>query len=131
MKQILVLTALIGLFSCSGSDNVEVGQKTEMVIDNVVFDAGEVFLGEMITAKFTVTNEGNYPLVIAQVNASCSCTVADKPEDPILPGESAEIIAHVNTDKTGAGILNKSVRITANTSPSITQVKILANVTRR
>jgi hypothetical protein len=131
MKKILFLSIIVLLSSCSGNDDVEVGQKTEMTIDNVVFDAGEVFLGEMITAKFMVTNSGSYPLVIAQVNASCSCTVAEKPDEPILPGQSKEIIAHVNTDKTGPGILNKSVRITANTSPAITQVKIMANVTRK
>lgn len=131
MRIFFIALLSIGLFSCGGSDQVEVGNKTSMEIDNPVFDAGEVLKGEMITAKFVIKNTGDFPLYIAQINASCSCTVADKPEGPIAPGESEEIIAHVNTDKTGTGILNKTLRITANTSPSMTQVRITGNVLQK
>lgn len=129
MKKLFILFALTaGLFACTGSNDVEVGNKTTMEVD-LVYDAGKVLKGEMITAKFNVRNTGNYPLVIADVKGSCSCTVAEFPEDPILPGESGEIMAHVNTDQTGAGVLNKAVRIVANTEPlSVTQLIIKANV---
>lgn len=126
-KVIFLLFVAVTLVSCSGSDVVEVGNKTTIEID-LIYDAGKVLKGEMITAKFKIENTGKYPLVIAEVKGSCSCTVAEYPEEPLLPGESAEIMAHVNTDQTGAGILNKSVRIVANTEPSITQVLIKANV---
>ena len=82
-------------------------------------------------AKFKIKNTGDYPLVIAEVKGSCSCTVAEYPEEPLAPGEKATILAHVNTDKTGAGILNKSVSIVSNTEPSITRVVIKANVTTK
>lgn len=132
MLRLFMLSALTFLFfSCGGSDTVEVGNKTTMKLDTIVFDAGEVMKGEMITAVFNVTNTGSHPLYIAQVNASCSCTVADRPEGPIPPGETREIIAHVNTDRTGTGILNKTLRITANTTPSITQVRITGNVIQK
>ena len=96
-----------------------------------VFDAGDVLKGEVITAKFIITNTGEYPLVIGEVKGSCSCTVAEYPENPVLPGESGKVLAYVNTEKVGAGVLNKSVRIVANTTPSITQVVVKANVIRR
>lgn len=128
MKKILFfLPAFVLLTACGGSETVEVGNKTTMVVDPV-FDGGEVVKGEIISATFVVKNTGKYPLVIAEVKGSCSCTVADKPEDPILPGEEGVIKADVNTDKTSTGVISKSVRIVANTEPSVTEVAIKAKV---
>ncbi len=128
MKVYFFIAAAIVLFgSCSGKKDVYVGNKTTMEVP-LEFDAGDVMKGEVITAKFEVTNTGEYPLVIGEVQGSCSCTVAEYPEEPILPGESGSVLAHVNTDKTGGGALNKSVRIVANTKPSVTQVIVKANV---
>jgi hypothetical protein len=128
MKKILFISSVLFLFSaCSGSDKVEVGNKTTMLV-NPVFDAGTVVKGELITAKFVVENTGKYPLVIAEVKGSCTCTVAEKPEDPILPGKSGIIKAVVDTDRTSTGMISKSVRIVANTEPSVTEVAIKATV---
>jgi hypothetical protein len=113
--------------SCTGSDKVAVGQKTTMVV-NPVFDAGWVVKGEIIKAKFIVKNTGDYPLVIAEAKPSCSCTIASKPEDPILPGKTGVISAHVDTDKTTLSIISKTVRIVANTEPGTTEVLIKARV---
>jgi hypothetical protein len=118
---------LLFLSSCSGNDKVAVGQKTTMVV-NPVFDAGWVVKGEIIKAKFIVKNTGDYPLVIAEAKPSCSCTIASKPEDPILPGKTGVISAHVDTDKTTLSIISKTVRIVANTEPGTTEVLIKARV---
>jgi hypothetical protein len=118
---------LLLLTSCSGSDKVAVGQKTTMVM-NPVCDAGWVVKGEIIKAKFIVKNTGNYPLVIAEAKPSCSCTIASKPEDPIMPGKTGVISAHVDTDKTTLSIISKTVRIVANTEPGTTEVLIKARV---
>ncbi len=122
---LLALSAVI--ISCKGNTEVEVGKKTTMSI-NEVFDAGKVIKGEKINAEFTVKNTGDYPLVISGVVPSCGCTVADKPEDPILPGEKAIITAYVNTDQTSAGAISKTITITANTEPSSKPVKVTAMV---
>ena len=128
MKRILfILPLTFFMFSCGGSDVVEIGQKTSMVVEPV-FDAGEVVKGEIISAKFIVKNTGKYPLVIADVKGSCSCTVAEKPEDPIQPGGEGVITAEVDTDRTSSGVISKSVRIVANTEPSVTEVAIKARV---
>ena len=128
MKKVLFISSIIFLFSaCSGSETVEIGNKTTMVV-NPVYDGGTVIKGELITAKFVVENTGKYPLVIAEVKGSCTCTVAEKPEDPILPGNSGVIKAVVDTDRTSTGMISKSVRIVANTEPSVTEVAIKATV---
>lgn len=131
MKKIISFSLLVTLLaSCGGGTDVSIGDKTTMEI-NDVFDAGDVVKGEMVTAEFTIKNTGDYPLVLGEVKGSCSCTVAEYPENPLAPGESAIISAHVDTDKVQAGLLNKSVRIVANTTPSVKEVVIKANVIRK
>ena len=129
MKLIVFLGVcfLLGATSCSENMDYSPGTRTTMEVAPE-FDAGEVVKGEFITAKFKVTNTGDYPLVIADVKAGCTCTVAQKPEEPIAPGESADIIAQVDTDKTGVGAVIKSLNIVANADPSVTVVKIKATV---
>ncbi|MBM3451700.1 MAG: DUF1573 domain-containing protein [Bacteroidetes bacterium] len=129
MKSLLFFSImyLMLLVGCQSDNKVEIGKKTEMKIDPL-FDAGTVNKGEKIKAVFKVKNTGKSPLVISEVKGSCSCTVADFPKKPILSGESGEIKAEVNTDKTGEGKMSKSVRIVANTNPGLTVVYIKANV---
>ncbi len=128
MKQFLYLSIFASvLFSCNSNESVEVGNKTTMEIEPE-FNAGDVQKGEIIHATFHVKNTGNYPLVIASVQGSCSCTVASKPDEPIQPGEETIIKAEVNTDKTPSGEISKPVTLVANTEKSIVQVLIKANV---
>ncbi|NRA12401.1 MAG: DUF1573 domain-containing protein [Crocinitomicaceae bacterium] len=126
MMKLLTLSLLLTMFvSCeTAEEDVQVGNKTTMKIDRL-YDAGEVMKGEVVTAKFKVTNTGKYPLILASVEPSCSCTVSSYPEK-IAPGESNIITATVKTDRLGSGILSKHVNVTANTSPSVTQLKIKA-----
>lgn len=70
-------------------------------------------------------------MVIGDVVPACSCTISDAPEEPIQPGGTGEVVAYVNTDKVPAGVLHKSVRIVANTDPSVTEVIVKANVIRK
>lgn len=128
MKKIIYTSILsLVLLGCSSNETAEVGNKTTMVV-NKTFDAGTVVRGEIIKAKFTVKNTGDFPLVIADVKGSCSCTVASKPDKPIQPGDEAVIKAEVDTERTSAGSISKSVRIVANTEPSVTEVGIKATV---
>ena len=122
------LFSIVVFFSCkSDTKKLEIGQKTFIKVKEV-FDAGDVIKGELIHAKFKITNTGKYPLVISEVKGSCSCTIASKPTEPIQPGKSKIISATVKTEKKKAGKLTQAVRIVANTEPSITVVRIKANV---
>ena len=127
MKYVFSLLLIFVLFSCSTDSTLDIGDRTTMEIDPV-YDAGDVVKGEVITAKFNLKNTGDKPLILAEVKGSCTCTVADYPDKPIQPGASAEIMAHVDTDRTSMGSIKKSIRIVANTDPSITQVVVKANV---
>jgi hypothetical protein len=127
MKYIVLFLFPLFLASCGGSDKVEVGQKTTMEIDTL-FDAGTVVKGEIINAKFKVKNTGDYPLVFGEVRGSCTCTVAEKPEEPILPGKSGVIVAQINTNEVHSKLVNKSVTVMANTEPHLTVVMIKGKI---
>lgn len=128
MKKTIFYISIVALLQgCVGNKNVEVGNKTSMFV-NSVYDAGTVMKGELISVIFKVKNTGSYPLVIADVKPSCSCTVVNKPDSPIQPGQEGNIKAEVNTSNTSSGMVTKSVRIVANTEPSVTEVVIKAKV---
>ncbi|MFN4952369.1 MAG: DUF1573 domain-containing protein [Flavobacteriales bacterium] len=128
MKNIIALLAISLLFACSSEgDAVEIGEKTTLEV-NDVYDAGTVVKGEVIRAVFTVKNTGDHPLVFGEVRPSCSCTVADKPSEPIPPGASTKIIAKVNTANVSSKEVTKSVTIMTNTTPSTKVLIIKAKI---
>lgn len=130
MKGLILSSVLLGvlvLTACSGQSEATVGQYTAVEYE-AVYEAGTVAKGEIVRAKIALKNVGDYPLVIANVKPACSCTVPSYDTDPVAPGETAYINAEVDTDKTGKGIINKPITITANTRPSTTKVTIKATV---
>ena len=123
-----LLVVSLFMFGCSSSPSeAEIGQYTSIEVEST-YDAGTVAKGEVVDAAIKIKNTGDYPLVIASVKEACSCTISSYPEEPIAPGESGTINASVDTDKTGKGIINKPITISANTRPSTTTVMITAKV---
>ena len=130
MKKILFyLVSSISIILCACTENkpLEVGQKTTMEIDSV-FNAGTVVKGEIIHATFKVRNTGDYPLVFGEVRASCGCTVPNKPQKPIQPGETSQITAEVNTANLTSKQIIKSVTTMSNTEPNIHLLEIKAKI---
>ena len=127
MKKLVLFIGIGLLFACGEQEELQVGQKTTMKVQTV-FNAGTVVKGEVINAKFKVTNTGEYPLVIGSVTPSCSCTVAEEPKEPIQPGESGEIIAQVKTDNLHSKKVQKMITVMANTDPSVTVLEIKGSI---
>lgn len=86
-------------------------------VDSTYKDLGDVKEGEVVEIPFIVKNTGDKPLIIASVEPGCGCTVADKPEAPILPGKEEKIIAKFNSASQSPGAHTKTVIVTANTKP--------------
>lgn len=101
---------------------------TMMVIDKLKHDFGDVESGSENTTRFKVTNTGKRPLIIEDVAASCGCTLPEKPDQPIAPGESDDIVVTFKPKPGQKNEIKKTVTITANTDPAVSQVEIRAFV---
>ncbi|MBX2814420.1 MAG: DUF1573 domain-containing protein [Saprospiraceae bacterium] len=84
----------------------------EMTFEETVLDYGEIEKGADPLRKFVFTNTGMEPLVIKNAKGSCGCTVPTVPQEPIMPGEQAEIEVRYDTNRIGP--FTKTVTLTTN-----------------
>lgn len=124
MKLLLIIIGIVvGITSCS---TPSLDDKTTMKVEALYadgkkvtgtnFNAGTVVKGEIVKAKFLITNTGKVDLIFADVNPSCKCTVAKKPSEPIKPGGTYVLEASVNTKDLSSKKINKSISLTTNTA---------------
>jgi hypothetical protein len=62
--------------------------------------------------EFTFVNEGNEPLILSNVKASCGCTTPSYTQKPVMPGKTGTIKVHYNTNNVGA--FSKTVTVSSN-----------------
>jgi hypothetical protein len=85
-------------------------------LDPVDRSLGKLKANESIDIIWRFKNVGNKPLVIENASASCGCTVPEKPEKPIAPGEVGQIKATFNGS--GQGSIMKQVHVYGNLKPN-------------
>ncbi len=73
-------------------------------------DLGEIPQGKPVTIEFEFTNTGKEDVIIVSAQASCGCTVANYPKEPIAAGKSAKVTATYNA--AAMGIFTKNVTVT-------------------
>jgi hypothetical protein len=81
--------------------------------EETMHDFGQVQKGKPATVVFKFKNTSLKPVLIYNVEASCDCTAADYPKQPVKPGETANITATYDAEKAGAFF--KSITVTTNT----------------
>ena len=91
------------------------------------FDFGQVAEGTIATHEFRFKNEGDAPLIISNVQASCGCTTPYWTKDPVKPGEEGVITASYNSNGR-PGSFNKSITITSNAAEPSARVFIKGTV---
>ncbi len=101
--------------------------KTSISFEKASHDFGKVKQDTENKYKFSFTNTGSEPLIISNAVGSCGCTVPTYPKEPIEPGKKGEIEVVYSPGKQ-MGKQTKTVSITANTDPAVTQVNISAEV---
>ena len=99
---------------------------TVQIIDSM-YDFGKVNEGELVQYNFRFRNSGKNPLVISNVSASCGCTVPEKPEKPIQPGEIGFIKVTFNSERR-PGEVNKSITISSNADPEFYELYLKGTV---
>ncbi len=99
---------------------------TVEIIDSA-YDFGKVLDGEKVEYNYRFKNIGTKPLVIINASATCGCTVPQKPEKPILPGEIG-FIKVVFDSKGRAGSTHKSITVTSNAHPAFPELELTGEV---
>lgn len=84
-------------------------------LDSTYRDLGKVKQGQEAEVSWRLKNAGDKSLVIAQVTPGCGCTVAEKPEEPIMPGGESVIKGKFNSSGQHAGEHRKQLSVVANT----------------
>lgn len=102
------------------NDNVSKSAKPQTQINwlDSSRSLGKITEGEMVKVSFRFVNSGKSPLIIENVQASCGCTVADYPKNPIPPGVTGEIVATFNSNGR-VGVQKKNLTVYANTEPEV------------
>jgi hypothetical protein len=99
---------------------------TVQMIDSV-YDFGKIAEGENVEFSYRFKNTGSNPLIVSNATASCGCTVPEKPEAPIKPGETGFIKVKFNSEGR-AGMAHKTVNILANASPAFPELQLKGEV---
>jgi hypothetical protein len=99
---------------------------TVQVIDSA-HDFGKIAEGENVEYNYRFKNAGSNPLIITNVSASCGCTVPEKPEAPIMPGEIGFIKVKFNSQGR-PGQAHKTVTVISNANPGFPPLQLTGEV---
>jgi hypothetical protein len=102
---------------------------TIQIIDSS-YNFGKVADGEIVTYNYRFKNTGSKPLIVTNVSASCGCTIPEKPEQPIKPGETGFIKVKFNSEHR-VGNAHKTVTVSSNAEPAFPELLLTGEVTEK
>ena len=140
MKKVFVVFLLASVFfSCdirntknrqdvqaAGSGQPFTDSTTVQMIDSV-YNFGKVTDGEKVEYSYRFKNTGKHPLIVSSAVASCGCTVPEKPEEPIKPGETGFLKVVFNSSGR-VGPVHKDVTVTSNAYPQFPVLQLTGEV---
>jgi hypothetical protein len=138
-KYFLVLLVILIVVSCDNRRKDKIADDgaaqtaqalkdtTSVQIIDSTFNFGKVADGEKVSYNYRFKNTGTKPLVIVDATASCGCTVPQKPEKPILPGETG-FIKIVFDSKGRVGNAYKTITVISNAKPEFPQLVLTGDV---
>ena len=100
---------------------------TTVELIDKVYNFGTISEGEKVEYNFRFKNTGKKPLIITNASASCGCTVPEKPEKPVMPGETSFIKVVFNS-KGKSGHQEKSIIVSSNVKPSFPDLMLSGEV---
>ena len=81
-------------------------------------DYGDIQKASDGVRTFVFENTGDEPLKIEGVRSSCGCTIPEKPEAPIAPGDKGEIKVKYDTNR--LGVFRKTITVNTNVASAST-----------
>jgi Protein of unknown function (DUF1573) len=140
MKQVFILSiAILFLASCDVrrkdkiavnnklTQQVEIKDPTTVQAIDTAYDFGKVVDGEIVTYNYRFVNTGKKPLIVTNASASCGCTIPEKPEKPIEPGDTGFIKVKFNSEHR-VGMAHKTVTVSSNAEPAFPELLLRGEV---
>jgi hypothetical protein len=140
MKKMMIgLCILCTLFSCDirnngkkadaqlSKTNQQFNDTTTVQMIDSVYNFGKVTDGENVVFSYRFRNTGNKALIVSSASASCGCTVPEKPEEPIKPGETGFLKVVFNS-KGRVGPVHKEVNVVSNAYPAFPVLQLIGEV---
>ena len=100
---------------------------TSVQMIDSTYNFGKIVEGDKVEYKFHFRNTGKNPLIITDAVASCGCTVPEKPDAPVQPGQVGFLNVVFNS-KGKMGNIQKEVTVTSNAYPSFPKLKLTGEV---
>jgi hypothetical protein len=124
MKKLIILCAVVlgFTFAASAQDN----QKPEFKFNEEKHDFGKIPQGKPVTTMFEFTNVGEQPLILAAVQPSCGCTIAEFTKTPVKKGEKGSIKITYNAAVIAP--FTKPITITSNAATPTKIISIIGEV---
>jgi len=124
------LITTLGFSQTTEKKEVNLKKEPKISFEKTVHDYGEIDYNSDGTYHFNFTNNGNAPLIIKKVNASCGCTTPSYPKGkPIASQDTARIKVKYNTRITGR--FHKSITVYTNTEDSSVRQRIKCVVRKK
>jgi len=120
-------TATVAIPATPAAPALAVGAKANW--DKLLLDMGNVDYMVPKTAEFTLTNEGNEPLLITYAKASCGCTGLKYSQEPVLPGKTSQLSVTYNA--ASPGDFRKTITVQTNADANATTLTIMGKVVKK
>jgi hypothetical protein len=122
MKKIFSLVLLLVSFAAVNAQNAAADA---LEVKELEFDFGTIPQGKPVYHVFQITNKGNAPLTLDNVQATCGCTTPEWSKEPIAPGLTQTI--KVGYNAAAEGPFEKFITVTYN-GTGTKQIKIKGSV---
>lgn len=122
MKKLLILLYATACFAADAAAQARFTSNTEE------HRFGQIEWKHPVTAEYTITNTGDRPLVLSEVEPDCACAVAQWTQTPIAPGGKGTI--SVTFDAEALGHFYKSVAVFTNAEPHVAYLNLSGEVVR-
>lgn len=131
----LLTLVLLLLVSCNNAENknpyknhlginpaaiaqLDTANYTVIQWSDTIKNIGHVFYGDTVLINYAFKNTGNGPLYLTEVRPGCGCTVANYPQNAIMPDCVAVLQAKYTTEGF-PGNIHKYIYVKSNTSNGI------------
>lgn len=117
MKKFFLLSLFVSLALTSLNAQENKTQETPKNGPKITFkelehNYGTLQKGGDGNCEFVFTNDGNEPLILTGVRASCGCTTPTWTKEPVMPGKTGTIKVRYNTNNVGS--FTKTITVTSN-----------------